>query len=147
MTNHSKANHLKIGEQTIDVGSAVQHLQSLAGAQGGLNVIQQVVGLATLWQSEKSNREVIRAKRDTMIAQIDAQQRLMEQYFEGVFNERRENFDQLYDVLHTALDKEQWDIVDKAMTAVVEIAKEFPLDDLDKFRTAWNDPDGPTIEF
>lgn len=147
MTQKNDNSVINIAGQSIDVGSAAKHLVNLAQAQDGLAIVRQVIDFAEFWQTEQNKREKIRARRDVMIAEIEKQQRVMETYFEGVFNERRHNFDRLYDVLHTALEKEQWEVVDKAMTAIVDMAKEFPLDDLDKFRTAWNDPDGPELEF
>lgn len=109
----------------------------------GLNaqeVINAGVEYLKTWEAEKTNREWIRANHQAFLAALYAEQEALLVYFEHRFAERREALGEFYQVLHKAVETGDDHQLDVAIFGILGIVKDNPLNDFEKFRQTYNDP-------
>lgn len=103
-------------------------------------VINAGVEYLKTWEAEKTNREWIRANHQAFLAALQAEQEALLVYFEHRFAERREALGEFYQVLHKAVETGDDHQLDVAICGILGIVKDNPLNDFEKFRQAYNDP-------
>ena len=91
-------------------------------------------------EAEKTNREWIRANHRAFLAVLQAEQEALLFYFEHRFTERREALGEFYQVLHKAVETGDDHQLDVAICGILGIVKDNPLNDFEKFRQTYNDP-------
>ena len=91
-------------------------------------------------EAEKTNREWIRANHQAFLAALQAEQEVLLVYFEHRFAERREALGEFYQVLHKAVETGDDHQLDVAICGILGIVKDNPLNDFEKFRQTYNDP-------
>ena len=106
-------------------------------AAPGINAAEVVKQLFTAYddwrkvaEEEKTKRNAISAEKQRAIHQINVQRDLLKTHLERSFNERRKNFQQLFDRLDQAIDKGDTATVAATLTSIVEIAQSSPLKDI-----------------
>ena len=91
-------------------------------------------------EAEKTNREWIQANYQAFLAALKAEQEALLVYFEHRFAERREALREFYQVLHKAAEIGDDHQLDVAICGILGIVKDNPLNDFEKFRETYNDP-------
>ena len=90
---------------------------------------------------ETTKRTEIMAERDETIARIDATRRAMELYLNRTFDERRDNFSRLFDVLDRAQNNNDTTGMQMALSSILELVKTSPFKDFDSFKKSFDDPE------
>ncbi len=117
---------------------------SLDGFQALGFMVQAARECVHIYQSERSKRARLETYERTEIARIKAAENTLRTYFEGVFAERRNNFEHLFVRLDTALEQQDGEAVSAVVRGIVDIARTSPLadlGDLSQIRAALDDPD------
>ncbi|UCZ89096.1 hypothetical protein [Gordonia sp. WA4-43] len=122
--------------------------RSIVAGIDGFAALNQLVDAAqeciTVFATENTKQARIAAYETTEITRIKAAEGILRQYFEATFDERRANFEALFERLDTALEKCDSQTITDVVRGVVDIAKTSPLadlGDLSQIRAALDDPD------
>ena len=127
-----KASFFARAAQPADMGLAAQKLLS------------DVTDYLALVETEKTKRLEIRSKYQVEVAKIEALKATFETFLNRSFEERKQNFDQLFDAVRTSMNKSDMKSLEMSLSAVVELAKASPLAEvqsLSSLRSAMEDPD------
>ena len=127
-----KASFFARAAQHVDMGLAAQKLLS------------DVTDYLALVETEKTKRLEIRSTYQVEVAKIEALKATFETFLNRSFEERKQNFDQLFDAVRTSMNKGDIISLEMSLSAVVELAKTSPLSEvktLATLRTAMEDPD------
>ena len=116
----------------IALHPGVMAVQVLAGS---------VVQMAETAEIETTKRAEITRQRDQTIARIQAVQQTMELYLNRTFDERRENFSRLFDVLDRAQEGNDLQGMQLALTGILELVKTSPFKDFASFKESWENPE------
>ncbi|MEV0971377.1 hypothetical protein [Microtetraspora glauca] len=131
----------------------VKATQAVAGAARRLspadvfNALNQLVN-ATLesiqiHETESTKREKLRAYRETEVKRIKASERALRDYFDLIFEERREANKRLFDGLDRAFESGDIAAMQTVVGGIVEMARTSPLamiGNLGELRRAMDDP-------
>lgn len=97
-------------------------------------VVIQIVKAYADWRKiakeEETKRQRISAEERMVIHQINAQRDILMTYLERSFDERRENFQQLFGVLDRAIDTGDTANVAATLGSIVELAQSSPFKDI-----------------
>ena len=91
-------------------------------------------------QEEETKRQAIIANRDVLIARIAAEKEAILAYFGQRFAERRAALDEFFELLRYAVaggDNHQLTV---ALTGILGIIQDNPLDDFETFKRQYQDP-------
>lgn len=103
----------------------------------GVDQLKELSFVILEWQKvceqEKTNRIKINAARDVAIEKIRSNKDLMLCYFDHTFNERASTLQSLFHVLDNGLAKNQLEVVDKSLGAILGVMQNSPLGELRKF--------------
>lgn len=75
----------------------------------------------------KTKRAMVASWRDTQLAQIEKDRRVLELYLVGTFKERASNIEAFFARLDTAIEKGNDQLIAQTIGAILSIAKESPL--------------------
>jgi hypothetical protein len=95
-------------------------------------------------QTESTKREKLQVYRDVEIERIKASERVLREYFDRVFEERRETHKKLFESLDAALKSGDVAAMQTVVGGIVEVARVSPLANLGnlaELRRAMDDPD------
>jgi hypothetical protein len=106
-----------------------------------LAIISAVVEYLRVREVEATRRAEIAAKRDVLLHAITSERDLILQYFERHFAERKDALQQLYGLLHSGVAEHNPANVDAALTGILGILRDNPLQDLATFRKHMSNPD------
>ena len=95
-------------------------------------ILEIVRDTIKIQEEEKTKRRAIKAQERTALAQIEANKELLHNHFERTFEERKRNFDRLFDLLDKSLDKGDAQTTGAILQSITEVATSSPLDDLAK---------------
>lgn len=109
------AKHLGVGGKGL-----VQNLNPL-------EVLREYVSYRKTALEQQTERERIAAKRDVAVRLIDSERDLILAYFEQRCAERKETLDSLFDILHTALQEKNDPAMDAALSGILGVVKDSPL--------------------
>ena len=97
-------------------------------------VVIQIIKAYADWRKiakeEETKRQRISAEERMVIHQINAQRDILMTYLERSFDERRENFQQLFGVLDRAIDTGDTANVAATLGSIVELAQSSPFKDI-----------------
>jgi len=127
-----KASYFARTTQHVDMGLAAQKL---------LSDVTDYLGLV---ETEKTKRLEIQSKYQVEVAKIEALKSSFETFLNRSFEERRQNFEQLFDAVRTSMNKGDMMSLEMSLSAVVELAKTSPLAEvktLSSLRSAMEDPE------
>ncbi|MGR6322611.1 hypothetical protein Q2K19_12525 [Micromonospora soli] len=117
------------------------------GAAEAFNALNLIVGVVRdsiqVHETESTKREKLRAYRETEIARIRASEAALRDYFDRIFEERRENHNRLFASLDRALESGDVAAIQSVVGGIVEVARTSPLADignLSDLRRAMDDP-------
>ncbi|HEX2863349.1 MAG TPA: hypothetical protein VHN99_02165 [Deinococcales bacterium] len=99
------------------------------------------VDMAQTLGAAKTAQTRILARRDVMVAQIEATTSIISQYLDLTFDERRENFKRLFDALDRAQETGNLQEMQLTLGAILELVKTSPFKSLEDFKNKLADPD------
>lgn len=109
--------------------------------------LSQIVGTVResiqIHEVESTKREKLKTYRETEVARINASKKILREYFDRVFEERRETNKRLFDSLDLALKSGDVAAMQTVVGGIVEVARTSPLaniGDLGELRRAMDDP-------
>lgn len=92
---------------------------------------------------ETTKRGQIQAYKEVELERIRSQRKILEQYFEGVFAERKLMINLMFDALDKGIETNNLDLIQQSLGSVVAIAKESPLAGV---KNLLSDYDNPEVE-
>lgn len=98
---------------------------------------------------EHTKREKLVTYRETEVGRIKASERILREYFDRIFEERREMHARLFESLDRALETGDVSAMQAVVGGIVEVARTSPLASIANFadlRRAMDDPNA-VIEF
>lgn len=98
-------------------------------------------------EQEKTKRHAIDAWEKVRLQELKNQQVILQQYLDATFSERRHVIDGFFNALDQGLESGNLELIDKAISGIVDIVKESPLRQVDNLIAALNDNSVKTIEF
>src|SRR5215813_11884085 len=105
--------------------------QKSLSAADALNALHQLVGAVResiqVHETESTKREKLRVYRETEVARIKASEKSLRDYFDRVFEERRETHKRLFDSLDQALESGDVEAMQTVVGGIVEVARISPL--------------------
>ncbi|ROQ16983.1 hypothetical protein EDF54_0105 [Rathayibacter sp. PhB93] len=141
----------EIKRQTSESSKVGRVVTAVAGkftAADALGALTQLVEASReavqIHEVESTKREKLKTYRETEVARIEASERVLKDYFDRVFEERRETHRQLFAGLGIALRSGDGEALKIVVGGIVEVARTSPLADLGnlaELRAAWDDPD------
>lgn len=137
-------------EGTVLPPKAAEGLAAVVGpitAADAFSALHQIVEVVResiqISQTESTKREKLRTYRETELARIAASERTLREYFDRVFEERRETNKQLFASLNAALASGDVTAMQTVVGGIVDVARVSPLagiGDLGELRRAMDDP-------
>lgn len=116
-----------------------------ADALGALNLIVSATRESIqIHEVESTKREKLRTYRETEVERIRASERVLRDYFDRVFEERKETHRQLFASLDVAIKAGDTAAMQAVVGGIVEVARTSPLANLGnlaELRAAMDDPD------
>ncbi len=112
-------------------------------AADALSALNLLVSAIQIHETESTKREKLRAYRETEVARIKASEKILQDYFDHVFEERRETHKRLFDGLDRALESGDVTTIQTVVGGIVEVARTSPLatiGNLGELRRAMDDP-------
>lgn len=107
-------------------------------------MVTAVTDYLRIRQQEPSKRAEIQAYIELEMARIQAAERILHDYFEQVFTERKSNFEELLSRFDDAAEVGDATAMSQTLSAVVSLAGQSPLSaltDLGELRRVLDDPD------
>jgi len=124
-------------------GAAVGKLSS-ADALSALNqIVDAVRESIQIHQTESTKREKLKTYRETEVARVKASEKVLREYFDRIFEERRETHTRLFKSLDLALESGDVSAMQTFVGGIVEVARTSPLaniSNLGELRRAMDDP-------
>lgn len=115
-------------------------------AEAAFRALEAAVDYLKARDQAETQRKYIRARRNVLIHALDNHRDILLAYFAARFAERRDVLSKFYIMLDGAMENRDTEQMHAALSGILGILKENPLEDLGKFREKWNDPDY-TVEF
>ncbi|MER7282600.1 hypothetical protein ABT369_50030 [Dactylosporangium sp. NPDC000244] len=142
-------------DKTVLIGTTLPaESKSDRGASRGISAADALSALRQLitasrevieiHEIERTKRERLRAYRETEVERIKASERVLRDYFDRIFVERREQNQVLFDGLRQARETGDVAAMQTFVGGIVEVARVSPLaqiGDLADLRRAMDDPD------
>jgi hypothetical protein len=118
----------------ISTEMAQTGLKGILSPSDALAVVDNIVQIAgeveKFREVQKTKRAAIEAEKQVVITRLNAQKKLLIKYLDETFDERKENFKKLFDVIDDALAKENIQQLAMGLSSVTELAKSSPFKDL-----------------
>ena len=92
-------------------------------------------------EEEETKRQAIAANRDVLVARINAERDAILAYFGHRFSERRAALDEFFELLRHASDKGDNEQLTVALTGILGVIQQNPLDDFETFKKRLQEPD------
>jgi len=118
-------------------------LQAFEGIKTVVDVIsknQKVI------REETTKRHNIAAIKEFEIEKIQVQKEVLKDYFEKIFAERKMIFENLFDKLDKGIENNNLELIQLSLSSIVEIAKDSPLNQVEKLRNDFHNPEVKEIE-
>lgn len=96
---------------------------------------------------EKTKRAAIDAWEKVRLTELKNQKEILQLYLENTFKERREMINGLFDALDKGIDTGNATVIDQAINGIINIAKDSPLQQVDKLLLSLKNDDVKVIEF
>lgn len=117
---------------------------SAADALGALNTIVAATRQSIeIHETERTKREKLATYRETEVRRIKASEKILREYFDRIFEERRETHKRLFESLDRALESGDVPAMQAVVGGIVEVARTSPLAsiaNLADLRRAMDDP-------
>lgn len=138
----------KTGAMQSKVGDVVFAAAGKITAADALGALTLLVNATKesihIHEVESTKREKLNTYRETEVARIQASERVLSNYFDRIFEERRETHRQLFANLDLAMKSGDVAAVQTIVGGIVDVARTSPLanlGNLSELRAAMDDPD------
>lgn len=111
------------------VKSGTAAAKSVAGIDA-MAALTELVNCVTVVQQERTKQQRLRTYAELEVARINAAEGVLLDYFERSFAERRQNFNELFERLDTAIANGDGEAANAVVRGIVDIARESPLANL-----------------
>jgi hypothetical protein len=131
----------KVGEVFIAAAGKISAVDALGALTQLVDAAREAV---KIHEVESTKREKLKTYRETEIARIQASERVLREYFDRVFEERRETHRHLFASLDLALQSGDVAAMQTVVGGIVDVARISPLanlGNLSELRAAMDDPD------
>lgn len=131
----------RVAEVVVGAASKINTPEALSALTQMVSAVRE---FHQVHQTESTRREKLRTYRDTEVERIKASERVLRDYFDRVFEERRETHERLFQSLDAALASGDVGAIQTVVGGIVEVARTSPLADvgnLAALRQAMGDPD------
>jgi len=81
-------------------------------------------------EQEVTRRKGIQANKEVVLREIEAKREIILTYLERSFDERRTNFEKLFEVLDAAIEKDNIQLMAGTLSSITDLAKSSPFKDL-----------------
>lgn len=128
---------LQVGKKTTAPTQILNAVETL------INAYQCYMDYLKTAEQEITKREAIQAWKEVELARINATREILITHLESSFDERKNNFQELFKKLDTAIEKEDAQLIGNTLSVIVEIAKSNPFCQLAEnnfIREALGDP-------
>jgi septin family protein len=98
-------------------------------------------------QEEQTKRKEIEAQEKIELARIETHKEILKEYFERTFSEREKNFKEFFKRLDEGIASNNSELIQGSLAAILELAKESPLKQLQQIKQDFHNPDVDEIEF
>lgn len=95
---------------------------------------------------EETKRTEINAYKETQLARIEGQRKVLEQYLSGMFKERATTISGFFEALDKGIASRNSELISSSIGAIVSITKESPLAGAREIIGAMYNPEVKTIE-
>ena len=119
-------------------------LTNFAFAAAQIVIPATISGIADYFrtlQEEETKRQAIAANREVLIARVTAEKDAILAYFDLRFAERRAALDEFFELLSHAMKSGDNQQLNTALTGILGIIQDNPLDDFETFRQQFDNPD------
>lgn len=96
-------------------------------AQQVITIYSEIVNYYRFREEQITRREEIKRASETEIARIRANADLLREYFQLAFAERGKNFDRAFGILEEAIQSDNNQQVEAALTIILQLVKESPI--------------------
>jgi ribonucleotide reductase alpha subunit len=114
----------KIGQQTINIKGLVTPFDAFD------RVISAYTEYKTIAEEERTKRAAISAWKETRLAEIKAQRDILIGYLEKSFDERKNNFKELFKLVDQAIANNDNQQLALSLDTIVKLAQSSPFKDL-----------------
>jgi hypothetical protein len=131
----------KVGEVFIAAAGKISAVDALGALTQLVDATRESI---KIHEVESTKREKLKTYRETEIARIQASERVLREYFDRIFEERRETHRHLFASLDLALQAGDVAAMQTVVGGIVEVARISPLANLGnlaELRAAMDDPD------
>jgi soluble cytochrome b562 len=118
--------------------------QALEGMKMVLDAYQENRGVI---ETEKTKRAEIDAQKEVELERLRGQRAILETYLKESFAERKMMINGMFDALDKGIDSGNLELIQQSLGAIVTIAKESPLAQLQNFMEDFKNPDVKEITF
>ena len=125
------------------VPSKIPAMETVEGFKMLINAYQENHRIT---QEHKTIRANIKAQKEVKIEEIRQKAQLIREYFKSAFEERRENFDKMFNGLEEALKSNNNEALAIYSNMIIETVKSSPLADTKKLLEDYKNPDVKEIE-
>ncbi|MEG5014490.1 MULTISPECIES: hypothetical protein [unclassified Microcoleus] len=109
-------------------------MSKMAAFVSGADALQQLIAhyfeYKQIAEQERTKRREIKAWENESLAKIKAQRDLLMEYLDRSFDERSQNFNQLFDVVDRAIASGNNEQLGLALDSITELAKSSPFKEL-----------------
>ena len=98
-------------------------------------------------ETERTKRSAIEAWRQVQVGNLQMQKELLQSYLSQTFAERRHVIDEMFDRLDQGIESGNTDLMNMAMSSIVNIVQTSPLKDAQVIMQSIADPNVQRIEF
>ncbi len=129
-----------------DIITVAKNTTEVVQSFNAISVITEFIAYLKVQQEETTKREAIAVRRDSLIKAIQSEKELIETYFNLRFAERKEALHSFFEVLRNGVANNDSKIIDSALTGILGILQDSPLQDLEKFRVWFYNPNHGDLE-
>ncbi len=108
--------------------------KNLAVNANPIKVLSDYLEYRNTVEQNVTAREEIKAKRDVAIEVIRAQEKIILEYFEKRFKERKDALQNFFQLLWKAVESKDEIQLDVALTGILGVIKDNPLGDFENFK-------------
>ncbi|MRJ03067.1 MAG: hypothetical protein C6I05_06400 [Epsilonproteobacteria bacterium] len=97
-------------------------------------------------EEERTKRKEIKKRAEVAIEEIRSRRETMESYFTKAFSERRVIFERYFQLLDEGLAQDNLQLIEMSLSAILDLAKNSPLKEIQRVQRDFYDPNVRVIE-
>lgn len=136
-------------QQRLDIEQSRLNNQrdAMQCVSGAINMVGHVADIVAECKQMHEHSEQLRMMTDVQLANIAAKYENTKEYMNKSFGERNKALGKHYTVLDRAMQTNDRELIIEAMRGISGIVSTSPIQDIEKFRTLYNDTSKPLLDF